>query len=176
MSRFTKKILIDLSIAFVLLILLGAGIIFFRANLEEFSGKLSESRKELETRSSAIQRLAELKRVEEEFGKDYLNVLYNFIPKKDELINFSRELQALADSEGLAEFSSSFVGEGPASAQTLGFVRFSANISAKSETNILNFIKKLQEFRFLTKLESFSVSKGNQESKASIRGQIFFRG
>lgn len=170
MSKLTKKFLIDLSIALALLLVLGTGVAFFSINLARSAEKLSESKKELETRSGAIQKFAELQKVEKQFGNSYLNVLYNYIPQKDELINFGREMQTLADSEGL-EFGFSFLGEEPASNEMLGSVRFSVQIGGKSQVPILNFIKKLQNFRFLTKLENIGIT----NTEAIIKGQVFFR-
>ncbi len=170
MSKLTKKFLIDLSIALTLLLVLGIGVTFFSINLARSTGKLSESKKELKTRSGTVQELAELQRVEKQFGNSYLNVLYNYIPQKDELINFGREMQTLADSEGL-EFGFSFLGEDPASSETLGSVKFSVQIAGKSQIPILNFIKKLQNFRFLTKIENITIS----NTEGVIKGQVFFR-
>ncbi|MDO8752205.1 MAG: hypothetical protein Q7J22_01445 [Candidatus Wolfebacteria bacterium] len=170
MSKLTKKFLVDLAIALILLALLGAGVAFFSINLARSAEKLSESKKELESRSGAVQELIELQRAEKQFGNSYLNVLYNYIPQKDELINFGREMQTLADSEGL-EFGFSFLGENPASSETLGSVKFSIQIAGKSQIPILNFIKKLQNFRFHTKLENITIS----NPEGIIKGQVFFR-
>src|SRR3989344_5137483 len=143
---FKKKIIMEFGVAAGVLLLLSAGIVFFSFSMNTFSKRLYEGRKELKVRSASVTRFAELERARREVGAPYLNVLYNFVPKKDELINFSREVQTLANSEGL-EFGFSFIGENPASEDTLGSVRFTINVSGKSEANIRNLIKKLQEFR-----------------------------
>ena len=164
----------EFGVAAGVLLLLSAGIVFFSFSMNTFSKRLYEGRKELKTRSASVTRFAELERARREVGTPYLNVLYNFVPKKDELINFSREVQTLANSEGL-EFGFSFIGENPASEDTLGSVRFALNVSGRSEANIRNLIKKLQEFRFLIKLEEFSISNIGDGARGSIRGQVFFR-
>ncbi len=171
---FKKKIFMEFGIALGVLLVLAAGVIFFSVNMKTFGARLYEARKELKTRSVAVSRFAELERARREFGLPYLNVLYNFVPKKDELINFSREVQTLANSEGL-EFGFSFIGENPASEETLGSVRFTINVSGRSEASIRNLIKKLQEFRFYIKLEQFSISSTENGSRGSIRGEVFFR-
>ncbi|MDP3725288.1 MAG: hypothetical protein Q8R20_02325 [Nanoarchaeota archaeon] len=174
MSRFQKKIFTELGIAIGILAVLGGGIMFFSSNMKTFAARLHETKRELKLRSSSISRVTELQRIEKQFGGPYLNVLYNFVPKKDELINFSREAQALASSEGL-EFGFSFLGENPASNDALGSVRFAVNVSGKSEANIRNMLKKLQEFRFFVKIEDFSISNAEEGAKGTIRGQVFFR-
>ena len=107
MSHLRKKILTELGIAAGILALLGAGVFFFSYNINLFAARLKENKKELQLRGSAIHRLAELERLEKRVALPYLTVLYNLIPKKDELINFSREAQGLASSEGL-QFGFSF--------------------------------------------------------------------
>ena len=174
MSHLRKKIFTELGIAAGILALLGAGVFFFSYNINTFAARLKENKKELQLRGSAIHRLAELERLEKRVALPYLTVLYNLIPKKDELINFSREAQGLASSEGL-QFGFSFLGENPASPDTLGSVRFVINVSGESQTNIQNMLQKLQNFRFLTRVDDFSISGGEGSSQATIRGQVFFR-
>lgn len=174
MTMFQKKFLTELGITLGILIVLGGGIVFFSVNIKTFAAQLQEKKKELKSHSNAVSQFVELERTGKQIGIPYLNVLYNFIPKKDELINFPREMQALASSEGL-EFGFSFIGENPASQDALGSVRFTVNVSGKSETNIKNMIKKLQDFRFFIKIEDFSISNAEGETKGTIRGQVFFR-
>ena len=173
-TMFQKKFLTELGIALGILIILGGGVLFFSVNIKTFAAELNKQKKELKMRSNAVSRLSELERSGKEFGIPYLNVLYNLVPKKDELINFSREAQALASSEGL-EFGFSFIGENPASSDSLGSVRFTVNVSGKSEANVRNMIRKLQDFRFFIKIENFSISNTIEGSKGTIRGQVFFR-
>ena len=171
---FKKKIFMEFGVASGVLVALATGVIFFSLNMRTFAERLYEGKNDLKIRSASVSRLADLKRVEQQIGAPYLNVLYNFIPKKDELIDFSREMQSVASSEGL-EFGFSFMGENPASEDALGSVRFAVNISGPSEENIRGFMQKMQNFRFFIKLEELSIAETENGARGSMRGQVFFR-
>ena len=174
MNKFQKKILFDLGISFLILTALGAGIIFFSSNLKTFTSKSKETRKEIEKRSDIVGGLAKLRKQESDFGTAYLNVLYNYIPSEDELINFENKLQAIASREGVG-FGFSYLGEVKESANALNSVRFTLNLQAPSQERIINVIRRLQDFQNLVKIESFSISGKSGEAKGLVRALVFFR-
>ena len=153
---------------------LGIGIWFFEKNTKDFSDKVRQAQQDLISSSKAIGYLAELRKTSREKSKPYLNVLYNVIPQKEELINFSQDIQFIAESENL-EFGFSFTGETPQSGGNLGSAKFSITIRGNSLQNTLNFIKRLEESRYLNKISDISVNRSGGAIATTITGEVFYR-
>lgn len=169
---FPKKLLLNLGITLAVIACLIVLLVIFNKNLESVSGKTRELNQEIITRSNSIQKISELQTAYNGTTGAYLNVLYNVIPQKDELINLSKEIQTVAASENLS-FGFSFLGENPPSGDTLGYVSFSISLGGGSINSIVNFIKKMERFRYFVQLEDFSV--GSEGGTTTIRGRVFFR-
>ena len=173
MQKFKKKFLINIGITLGIVLAMVLFLFLFRSLLRKSSEKVRASKIEINNRSNAIQRLAFLKGQFSKTASPYLNVLYSVIPPKDELINFSKELQVIAASENLT-FSFSFLGENASTGEDLGSVSFSVNVTGQSIDEIFDFIEKLERFRFLIKLENFSIN-SDSGFRATIGGRVFFR-
>ena len=171
-ASFPKKVILNLVIVFGVLSFLITALIIFNKNLERTANQTGKLNQELISRSSSIQRISELRTAYKGMSGAYLNVLYNVIPQKDELINLSKEMQTVAASEGLT-FGFSFVGETPPAGESLGYVAFSLSLEGGQFQNIMNFVNKLENFRYFIQLENFDISSGG--AKATVRGRIFFR-
>lgn len=174
MSGFAKKMLIEFSIAAVIIIGLAVGVWFFGRNIKTFSEKISESRHELARRSDAVRHLAALQSDYNRGAAQYLNVLYNVIPKRDELIDLARQLQAIGTDIGVTT-SFSFIGESGATKEQLGIVQFTLSASGDSAEDIFVFVEKLQKFRYLIDIESVSFGPDADKVKGTIKGKVFFR-
>ena len=174
MNQLTKKFLTELAVSGIIIIALSVGMLFFGSNIKKFSAKLENSKGELNSRGRAVGRLAELRRSKEEVETPYLTILYNLIPKKDELINISKEIQSLADAEQLT-FGFSFTGETQGDENGLGSVRFFINEKGSSKEKVLGFIEALKNFQRLLTLEEISWSESREKTQATVKGSVFFR-
>lgn len=173
MSSLFKKILVDNWISFSVIAFLIFGIIFFGFNISRFAEKLTKGRQDLAQRSASLQSLASLRTDYTDTAEAYLNVLHNVVPLKDELIDVSKDFQAIA-AAGNLEYGFTFIGETPATADTLGFVKF--NLALGGPLNeLLNFVKSLENFRYLVNFENIAVSKNLETTRMAINGSVFFR-
>ena len=174
MTKFQKKLLFDVGISVIIIGALAAGIIFFSSNLKTFAGKIGSTRKEIEKRSNIVGGLAKLRSQEREFGDTYLQVLYNYIPSEDELINFESKVQRVAEREGVG-FGFSYVGDIKKNIGALGEVKFALSLQAESQQKIINVIRRLQDFQNLIQVETFSISRKAPNVKGVISAVVFFR-
>lgn len=172
-SSFKKKLTLNLLIAIGIISSLIGALVFFNNDLKKTSARVNNLNKDLISRSNDIRSVAELKSQYEKNAAPYLNVLYNVIPTKDELINFSKDIQNLASSKNLT-FGFSFDGETNPSGAELGFVSFTVTVGGAPVSEITDFIDKFQKFRYLVKLESFSIT-GENPANAIMKGRVFFR-
>ncbi len=178
----TKKILTQAGIAIAIIIPLFLGSLYLRSIISKTSSRIIHSRKEFAQKSASLSTLVKLQSQYKNFGRDYLQVLYNTIPQKDDLINISGQFQRIAAEYNLG-FGFSFSGEKEASQNDLGYISYSIRITGNNIEQIKKFIDELNEFQYLNKVHSLSINKekigegDNQRSKieATLKGQVYFR-
>lgn len=173
MKIFRKKFVTELVISLITIGVLAVGLLFFGFNVSKFAKKIVAARQELVERSTSLQSLAILRSEYKNKGEPYLNVLYNIIPLKDELIDLSKDFQSLAANERLG-YGFTFVGETPSTLSNLGSVRFNLNLSGSLD-QLIDFIENLQNFRYLINLENISMSRGASQISMDVKGSVFFR-
>lgn len=173
MKTFRKKLVTELIISLVAVGVISIGLLFFGFNISKFAKKVVATRQELTERSASLQSLAILRSEYSSKGEPYLNVLYNIIPLKDELIDLSKDFQSLAAKERI-DYGFTFIGEIPATSNNLGSVRFSLSLGGGLD-RLINFIKNLQNFRYLVNLENISINKGELQMRMNVKGSVFFR-
>ncbi|MCP6720406.1 MAG: hypothetical protein KJI72_03775 [Patescibacteria group bacterium] len=173
MKTFRKRLTTELVVSLITIGVLVIGLLFFGFNVGKFTKKIVAARQELAERATSLQSLAILRSEYSNKGEPYLNVLYNIIPLKDELIDLSKDFQSLAASERL-DYGFTFVGETPATPGNLGSVRFSLSLGG-SLNQLIDFIENLQNFRYLINLENIAMSGGASQTSMDIKGSVFFR-
>jgi hypothetical protein len=173
MNSFHKRIAVQLSVSFTIIAILVLGILLFGFRINKFSNEIAAKRQELNERSSALQSLASLQSDYSTKGQPYLNVLYNVVPQKDELIDLSKDFQVIAQEDKL-NYGFTFLGETPSSGEDLGAVKFSLNLGG-TLNSLLNFLKDMENFRYLVNLDNVSISRGATKVEMNIRGSVFYR-
>ena len=174
MGPFRKRIAVQLVISLAIVGGLILAVIIFGFQIDKLAEKIAGTREELNERSVALTSLASLRSDFSSKGEAYLNVLYNVIPQKDELIDLSKDFQAIAQEEGL-NYGFTFLGETPPSGDVLGSVRFNLTLGG-TFSKLLNFLKNMENFRYLISLENVSISRGSEGNmRMDIRGSVFFR-
>jgi Tfp pilus assembly protein PilO len=173
MNPFHKRIAVNLSIALGIIAVLVLGVVIFGFRINSLSEKIAATRHELNERSTALSSLASLRSEYSTKGQPYLNVLYNVIPQKDELIDLSKDFQAIAQENGL-NYGFIFLGENPPSGGTLGSVNFSLSLGGEL-ADLLSFLKNLENFRYLISLDNVSIAREPDLMRMNIRGSVFYR-
>ncbi len=173
MTPAQKRITVQISIALGIVGVLVIGLIFFGFNVRNLTQKIVTAREELALRTVALQSLATLRADYTGKAEAYLNVLHNIIPQKDELIDLSKDFQTIASASGL-EYGFTFLGENPASADTLGSVKFGLKLGG-TLANLLEFLKNIQNFRYLVQVESVSIFREESLMRMNLSGSVYFR-
>lgn len=175
MMRPGKKIILEVLISLAICGTLAGGVLFFRSEIVTSGVKLREARHAVDRATASIDRLAGLRKTYSEKAKPYLDVLYNVLPKKDELINLSRDFQTMAQAEAL-DFGFSFTSETPATEFEPAGVDFSLHLKGRDREGILRFLDRLRASRYSNKVTNASIMvDGLGNANASINGRVFFR-
>ncbi len=174
MTTFKKKLVIQGSIAFLSIAVLSIGIAIFSGDIEQYGKNFIAAKEELAKRTNSLSMLANLQTQYNKKAKDYMLILEESIPMETNLFNISRDFQVLATQSGV-EQTFAFTGESRPSGGTLGSVNFRLQAVGEAE-NLQLFIKNLEQFRYITRIESLSIGRTKDGlSTASVRGQIYFR-
>jgi|GEM_PF-1388275 len=175
MVSFKKQLTIQLSIALGVLIILSIGLSIFAGSIRTAIDDLASLRADLAFRASSLKSLANLQTQYNRKAKGYSENLTKAVPQKEELIGLSKDFQSLA---GLAKVEQTFgfTSETPASGGGLGFLSFQSTASGDL-LSLSKFLSSIENFRYLTKVESLNISPSEPSSqKLNIKGKIFFRG
>lgn len=161
-------------ILFGVLFVVGGGALFFlRGDMQSRIDALVEERTLLASRSQGIAALAVL-REESRRGAGYLGQLNEMLPKKDELFNFSRAVDAAARSRKVS-FNFAFGAEASGSGSTPPSIGFTINTTG-GYAEIMNFVRDLETQKFLVNFSSFDIVQAAANTyDARILGQVFFR-
>lgn len=175
---FTKKILTRIGIALAIIIPLLLGVLYAKSLIRTTSDRIVDSRKQFAEKAASLSALVGLRNQYNSFGRIYLNVLHNVIPIKDELINISKELEAMAIKNNL-EFGFSFRGEKNPTDGDLGYIQYSLSVEGSDIDQIQNFIKDLNEFKYINTVDSLSIRREIDNKieviDSRIDGRVYFR-
>lgn len=174
MAPFKKKVITEVSLALAIIGALGAGIVFFGVNINKSTVAISETLRELITRSGSLRLLAVLQTQYSTKAAGYSEVLNSFVPPKDALINLSKDFEIMAARRNLG-FGFSFLGENAPDRNGLGSVSFGLNIQAQSFDDLVRFMSDLQNFKYFNKINGFNFGREGSSYNLSIKGQVYFR-
>lgn len=173
-TKFTKKLLTEIGIALAVILSLIVGVFYFRSTIERKVVAVNDYREELATKTNQINSLVNLRRQYNNFASDALNLMRDTIPSKDQIINISQELEALGRSEGVG-FGFSFLGETDPTESSLGNISFRLNVSGDTLDQILNLVERIENFRYLIKIDRVNIQTNNNQFNSTIEGKVFFR-
>lgn len=173
-NHFKKKLIIEASVTFLLVAALFGGILFFKGNMADYTGRIDTARASLASRTASAGELANLRSDYNLKAKNYLNVLYNIIPSYDQLINLKKDIQTLAARNGV-EYNFSFAGETPKLEQGLGLISFNLTIGSENFNSLMSFIKSLQDFKYLNSIDKISINSDGVKLTMSMSARIFYR-
>lgn len=157
----------------MIIVPLFGGILFFSSKVEGLSNDIAAARKELFSRTARLDTFAALRAEYNDRVKNDLNILYAKVPDKDQLINLSKDFQALAAQARLTS-SFTFVGEIPPTDEKLGAIGFRINLRGAME-DFFTFVEKFEKFRYLSVISSFAITRGELASDMLAQGNVYFR-
>lgn len=174
MSAFYKKLLIEIGITAGVVAVLGIFILFFSKNINSKTTEIEATRTELGNWVSSVQSLAFVRSEYTGKARDYINVLQSVLPTKDELIDLKKDFQFIAAGEDL-NLRFSFIGEEQTGSEKLGAIGIQLGLDGQM-SSVLNFIKKLDSFKYLVSIDSINtMEKENGSIEANVRAKVYFR-
>ncbi|MGC9046830.1 MAG: type 4a pilus biogenesis protein PilO [Minisyncoccia bacterium] len=173
MNSLVKQFYFELIISFIIISALIFGFLFFGKQISNYSAKIRNDNIIINQQSASIQHLGDLV-TQYEQAKQYLNVLQNYIPTKDGLLNFATDLQAVASRHHLG-YGFSYNGEGATDKSGINVMNFTANVSG-ALTDIIAFINDLNQFNYLVIVNHVTINKTQSGAyEAPIIGQVYYR-
>lgn len=144
------------------------------SQLEKNSEKIRDQKRELSLRTSATANFAELKS-NFDLAQPAIAILDQFLPPKDDLINFGRDMVNLGKQHGLS-IGFNFGNETSSSASGAGSIIFSISGSG-SFNGFQQFLNDIEKSSLFIKVTSFDVTRSapNDEYNILMNGVVFFK-
>ncbi|OGY99148.1 MAG: hypothetical protein A3G64_02545 [Candidatus Liptonbacteria bacterium RIFCSPLOWO2_12_FULL_60_15] len=120
----------------------------------------------------AVNILATLRRERDE-AKPFIPQLESFMPGRDKLISFPRDLERFSRARSVA-FGFGFGAETPATEEAAGTISFTLTASGPLNS-VLAFLEDLEKSPFIVRLDGLDLTKGGTEYSFASRGVVFFR-
>lgn len=164
---FLTRVGIDLAIIIAAAILA----VFIGSDMRNRAAKITSLRDGIDFWTQSTESLA-LLREDRARAQNYSAELQNRLPSRDELLNFSRDLNIIANQNKVG-FNSSLGNEERGANDKLGRVSF--NLTAEGALdNILNLAKGIKNSRYFVNTTNFDlVAKPGDGFRLSMNGQVF---
>lgn len=170
---FKKRLAIPLTVALAMIAVLVTAIIFLGLDIESRAQKVGLLRADLNFRTRAIESIAEL-RSDYEKSKPYAEEMKNILPTQDQLLNFSRDINLIAN-QNRVNLSLSLKGGGQPKTETFTLQKNDFSATAQGAlNNLINFLKAVKTSRYFTKMNSLDISRQGEDTFGIlINGQVF---
>ena len=171
LKNFKRFFGIAFILSLIIIILEVSSISFFKSNISERVGRMEKINRDIQNKSNILETHFILKKELEE-AKNLEKQLENKLASKDDLLQLSSELGFLAKASGV-EVNASFSSEVKEKSTLLGSVGVSISAEGKLP-DIIKFLKRLEDGRFLVKFDNFDINSVSQELGSNLR--LFARG
>ena len=167
MVNFKQGLIKKILIVLLMLLVFAGGLIFLGRDINLRAEVIRKQRQELVDRSEELSLFAKLQSQLTE-AEPYLNILGNVLPVRDQLLIFPKKWKdwRLKKALVLVLVLGTKRRPAPNTAGRIGFVITTGGSFSK----IFNFIKAMQDSRFLISFKSFDFS----GSSVSINGEVLF--
>lgn len=177
MSEFKKNILRSGGIIGIIIVLFAIFFLLFRANILHQLDVIKELAERRNTYSHSSQGLAVLIK-DWDVAQQYKDRLQLLVPKKDDIVLLSKELQARAQKDRVSiVFSFNAESETKLPQGDIGSIGFTATIEGAIK-DILLFLNEIEESYYALQIQTFDLSTGITNnaslSRFFITGKVFF--
>ena len=172
-GNFYPKLIIELLIFIAVIVVLGGGVIFFGSQISKYSEEIVSLRKTLNERSFTLTSFARLE-MDNKKAANYSNIIFNIIPKQDQLINLSQDFQSLAAQNNL-EYAFLVAKENEKNeGAVFDSISFQLNVGGDFD-KIIKFMQATESFRYLSSFDGFNFSRSDSKIKLTTKGKVFFK-
>lgn len=170
---FKKRLAILLIISLAVIAVLTTAIIFMGLDIKSRAQEVSRLRADFNFRARAIESIAEL-RSDYEKSKPYAGEIKNILPTQDQLVNFSRDMNLIANQNKI-NLSLSLKGGGQLKTETPALQKNDFSATAQGTLNsLINFLRAVKTSRYFIQMNSLDISKqGENTFSILINGQVF---
>lgn len=171
-NGFRFRLFVNIAITFGLMAFLGGLLAIIGFDINNRVIKIQDSRLELAKRNRFISDLADLQR---DFNKisQYSSVLENVLPRRDQLFDFSKELEAAARQQNIG-LGFIFSNEQAPAEDSPGAASFSLTLQGQSD-NVVSFLKKIEMMRFITNFSGLDFTRQGDNVNMSLSGLVYFQ-
>lgn len=172
-KTFAKWLKLNSAIFGALLVVGGGLIVYLYFDVANRLEEVLADRVLFNARSQGIASIAAL-REESKKGAGYLVQLQEILPKKDDLFNFSRALDAAARNRKV-NLSFAFGADAGGVSPGTGAITFTITTTG-TYADTMNFIRDMETSKFLVIFDTFDIVRaGMQTYSTTITGQVFYR-
>ncbi|MFH1346842.1 MAG: hypothetical protein ABIH10_01175 [Spirochaetota bacterium] len=168
--NFKKRLLIIIGIPLGIFALLIGAIVFFGFDIEKRAESANEKRLNFISRLAIADSLASLKKDSELIG-GYYAILENILPKRDRLVLFPRDINAIGNQNNLD--INITLGQGTADGANKYWLTNFKTTGKGTLENFIKFIKMLENGQYLVNFESIDFRREDDNFKALLNGKIF---
>jgi Tfp pilus assembly protein PilO len=169
---FRRSFATSLAVSIGLLLFVALLTLVFGSRIVSASSRVRETKQEIVRRFQAIQSLAVLTN-EANKAEPYEATLATLLPPQDKLINFSKDVKALAAKRKLP-ITFIFKDAVPASQSALGYINFQLSLTGERD-QILSFVGDLEGSNYIVAVDTLDFRASGKSSTLSLTGRVFSR-
>ena len=171
-DSYKTSLLVNLAVGLGGVIILAPLIIFIGFDISGRAEKIQEQKRELISRTRTVDFLARLKS-DSEKAADYSSFLTNVLPARDQLIGFSKDLEALA-KKNQVDSGFSFGAETASTETEPGATRFILTASP-TYNNFVKLLKTVEASQYFVGFEAINLERKGKDYKSVSNGRVFYR-
>lgn len=165
-----KQLAIIIGVALGIVLIFSVALIFLGSDIKGNTERVKNARRELLSQSEATESLALLRRQAEQ-SRFYSVALESILINRDRLVNFSRDVGAMAKQNQI-DLNSSFSGES-VSAEGLGKIGLTMSATGPFD-GFVQFLKILGNSNYQIKISSIDFTGQGDKFRAQFSGNAFF--
>lgn len=166
-----KELTFIISIGLIISLFLTAIIIYLGFDIAGKTDFIKGLRSEVNSRSQIAEALS-FSMSDINKAQPYTSMIESFLPNKDQLLGLARDLNTIAVQNNV-NLTAGFSEESSKTATDLKWI--GVNINSEGDYgNLINFMKTLENSRYLIKANSLDMVKGEKGFKFSINGRVFY--
>ncbi len=165
-----KQLAIIIGVVLGVVLFFSIALIFLGSDIKENAERVKNARSELLSQSEATESLA-LLRSQAEQSRSYSVVLESILINRNKLVNFSRDVGAMAKQNRI-DLNSSFSGES-VSAEGLGKIGLAMSATGPFD-GFVQFLKILGNSKYPIKINSIHFTAQGDKIRAQLNGNAFF--
>jgi len=174
MNNFKSSLIFNLVLTIFVVAFLIGGIFFLKSKINFYVVNTNLSREKLNRMVKNVIIMSDLQKQYQQ-ALPYMNILNGLFTSYYNLLEFEKELKAIAAKRGL-EFSFSFSEDSVKGKGKINYLNFFTSVSSDNYDNLLYFLDQLQHFKYLNSIEDVSLStRGEGIYLLNIRGKVFYK-